>query len=82
MCSVPVTERLLECFAAAAVADPAQVPAGEKRGIKQVVGDPRRRASVERVLQGVEVGAAAVVQDDDLAVKPAAVDTQLRRART
>ena len=44
----PVAERLLEQVAAIAVADAAQIAAGEEWGVEQVVGDPRGRAPPPR----------------------------------
>jgi hypothetical protein len=75
----PVGEGLFEQLPPGAVAEAAQVAAGEKRYVEQVVGDSRCRTSVERVLQGVEVGAAAVVRDDDLSIEPSAVDAERRQ---
>src|SRR5689334_16383052 len=58
-----------------------QVDAAEERGVEDVVDDLAVAAEIERVLQRLEARAAIGAQDDDLAVKPGAVELEaLQRA--
>ena len=53
----------------------AQVVAFEERHVEQVAQDLLGSRRVEGVLQGVEIGNAGLVHDDDLAVEPRRADT-------
>ncbi len=54
----------------------AQVVAGEIEQVEQEVVDAVSARRIERVLQGVEVGRAVLVQYDDLAIEPRGLDAE------